>query len=70
MSTLHALAAVLAMTDVDVELPMNGPAWNLGLVLRLDLVRHDGPAAGAASGSGASSTSSITGGTTRKAFFP
>ena len=35
---LHAAAALLALADVDVELPADGLAWKLGLVLR----RHAG----------------------------
>src|ERR1017187_7282147 len=45
MSPLHTLAAAFAMADVDVELPMDRLAGNLGLVLMFDGVRHNRSAA-------------------------
>ena len=50
MSSLHALAAILAMSNVNVELAMNGFAWNLGLVLLLNFVGREVAAAETMSG--------------------
>src|SRR5262245_5590594 len=37
MASLHPTAALTALTDVDVELPVNGLAWDLDLELLSDM---------------------------------
>jgi len=45
MASLHAAMAALAAADVNVELPVNRPPWNLDLVLLVDMGLGHGTAA-------------------------
>ena len=45
MPALEASLAVRTTTDMDVELPMNGPPWNLALILLIDACFDDRSAA-------------------------